>query len=82
MKTLCDEEQRRGRTLPWKAEGAYRPGEPVEVFISYNDFETESLLLGKNDSGVWTVDDAVYETVGLFNLLGGLEPQVWLRSLL
>lgn len=40
LKTLGDDEQRQGRTLPWTTEGAYRPGEQVGVSISYNHFET------------------------------------------
>lgn len=47
LKTLADDEHRHGRAIRWTVEGAYRPGEPIGMFVSYNEFETEATLLSK-----------------------------------
>lgn len=45
------------------------------MYVTYNDRVTEAMVVHKQDSGAWSVDDALFETMGLFEPLGGVEPQ-------
>lgn len=69
-----------GGTLLWEAEGAYRPGDVIGMYLIWNHWAQEDLLLWRDDMGIWRIDDATLEAYRLPATLNE-EATMWLQGL-
>lgn len=71
------ETQRQQRRDPaWTCEGSYAPGREA-VFLSWDMFRTEEVLLQRSEQGGWRLYDGTFDQTGLPG-----EPPEWLASLM
>lgn len=61
LKTAMDTARLRGQRVAWDVEGSYLPTEPVGVFATAGDWDTETMLIFRDDDGVWRINALLCE---------------------